>query len=74
MKFRLEDSRWRDGAQDLILTHSPEHAPVSVNGLTWAQLLDLRNFLDAKLGERERGRRSRTSMDSDNVSLRIVEG
>ena len=72
MKFRLEDSRWRDGAQDLIFSRGGNTS--SAVALTWSELLNLRNFLDTKLGERERGRRSRTSMDSDNVSLRIVEG
>lgn len=77
MKFLLEDSRLRVGTQDLIC--SPDKHPATIHGMTWAELLDLRNFLDAKLAAREREmratRRQRTALNDDaNVSLHIVEG
>lgn len=77
MRFRLEDSRWRDGAQDLIFSQGGNTS--SAVAMTWEELLKLRNYLDAKLGERERARRAAeaaqagTSMDASNVSLHILE-
>lgn len=78
MKFRLEDSRTRDGAQDLHFSRSGNMS--SYVAMSWTELLNLRNFLDAKLAEREREQRAKdrarhsSLRDDDNVSLHIVEG
>jgi hypothetical protein len=78
MKFRLEDSRWRDGAQDLNFSRGGNTS--SAVAMTWNELLNLRNFLDAKLAERERELRATDRArhsalrDDDNVSLHVLEG
>lgn len=79
-KYVMEQSPWDETGTLQRLEISDNSRMIADAQLSWDDVLRLRNFLDAKLGDRERAQRAKDRArhsalrDDDNVSLHIVEG
>jgi hypothetical protein len=78
MKYVMNQSPWDETGTLQRLEISDNSRTIVDAQLSWGDVLRLRNFLDAKLGARERDRRASQQRhsslrDDDNVSLHVVE-